>query len=319
MLVNGQWVNEAQRLQATDSQGRFLRQVSTFRHWVTRDGTPGPTGRGGFRAEPHRYHLYVALNCPWACRTLIYRKLKKLEDVISVSIAIPTFTEQGYSFGDYPGSIPDPLYHIRYIHEVYTRADPHYTGRATVPVLWDKVQHTMVNNESADIIRMLNSAFDAFGDASVDFSPQELRADIDAWNARIYEGLNNGVYRAGFATSQDAYQEAVSEVFACLDELEHRLEGCSYLLGDRITETDWRAFVTLIRFDTVYYLLFKCNLRRIIDYPRLSAYLKRLYAVPGVADTVDFHHIKRTYYSIPRVNPTGIVPKGPERIFRNEP
>src|SRR5262245_43590405 len=178
MLVNGQWVNEAQRIQATDAQGRFVRQVSTFRNWVTPDGAPGPTGAGGFRAEPNRYHLYTAFNCPWACRTLIYRKLKKLENVISISIAIPTFTEQGYSFGDYPRSIPDPLYNIRYIHEVYTRADPHYAGRATVPVLWDKVQGTMVNNESADIIRMLNSAFDAFGDASIDFYPPDLHADI---------------------------------------------------------------------------------------------------------------------------------------------
>ncbi|HXG20041.1 MAG TPA: glutathione S-transferase family protein [Methylomirabilota bacterium] len=315
MLVDGRWVNEAQRIQTTDAQGRFMRQASTFRNWVTRDGAPGPTGAGGFRAEPHRYHLYVALNCPWACRTLIYRKLKKLEDVISLSIAIPTFTEQGYSFGDYPGSIPDPLYNIRYIHELYTRADPHYTGRATVPVLWDKMRQTIVNNESSEIIRMLNHAFDAFGDASVDFYPQELRAEIDALNERIYEGLNNGVYRAGFATSQAAYEEAVRDVFACLDELEQRLVGRSYLLGERITETDWRAFVTLIRFDMVYHGLFKCNVRRLLDYPRLSAYLKRLYDIPGVADTVDFHHIKRTYYSIPRVNPSGIVPIGPEKIF----
>lgn len=315
MLVDGRWVNEAQRIQTTDAQGRFMRQASTFRNWVTRDGAPGPTGAGGFRAEPHRYHLYVALNCPWACRTLIYRKLKKLEDVISLSIAIPTFTEQGYSFGDYPGSIPDPLYNIRYIHELYTRADPHYTGRATVPVLWDKMRQTIVNNESSEIIRMLNHAFDAFGDASVDFYPQELRAEIDALNERIYEGLNNGVYRAGFATSQAAYEEAVRDVFACLDELEQRLVGRSYLLGERITETDWRAFVTLIRFDMVYHGLFKCNVRRLLDYPRLSAYLKRLYDIPGVADTVDFHHIKRTYYSIPRVNQSGIVPIGPEKIF----
>lgn len=315
MLVDGRWVNEAQRIQTTDAQGRFMRQASTFRNWVTRDGAPGPTGAGGFRAEPHRYHLYVALNCPWACRTLIYRKLKKLEDVISLSIAIPTFTEQGYSFGDYPGSIPDPLYNIRYIHELYTRADPHYTGRATVPVLWDKMRQTIVNNESSEIIRMLNHAFDAFGDASVDFYPQELRAEIDALNERIYEGLNNGVYRAGFATSQAAYEEAVRDVFACLDELEQRLVGRSYLLGERITETDWRAFVTLIRFDMVYHGLFKCNVRRLLDYPRLSAYLKRLYDIPGVADTVDFHHIKRTYYSIPRVNPSGIVPIGPAKIF----
>jgi len=315
MLVNGKWEGDGQMRRSTDGQGRFVRQVSTFRNWVTPDGSPGPTGVGGFKAEPGRYHLYVALNCPWACRTLIFRKLKKLDDVISVSIAIPAFTEQGYSYGDYPGSIPDPLYNIHYVHELYTRADPHYTGRATVPVLWDKVQGTLVNNESSDIIRMLNTAFDALGDATVDFYPAELRPEIDALNERLYEGLNNGVYRAGFAMSQEAYNEAVTGVFRCLDELEERLAGQPHLLGERITESDWRAFVTLIRFDIAYHGLFKCNLRRVIDYPRLSAYLKRLYNVPGVADTVDFHHIKRTYYSIPKVNPSGIIPKGPERIF----
>jgi putative glutathione S-transferase len=315
MLVDGKWEGDSQLRRSTDNQGRFVRQNSTFRNWVTPDGAPGPSGVGGFRAEPGRYHLYVALNCPWACRTLVFRKLKKLDDVISVSIAIPTVTEQGYSFGEYPGSIPDPLFNIRYVHELYTRADPHYTGRATVPVLWDKQRGTIVNNESSEIIRMLNSAFNAYGDASVDFYPPELRTQIDDLNARIYEGLNNGVYRAGFAATQEAYEEAVTAVFACLDELEQRLEGQSYLLGERITETDWRAFMTLIRFDVAYYGLFKCNLRRIADYPRLSAYLKRLYDVPGVAETVDFHHIKRTYYSIARLNPNGIVPKGPEQIF----
>ena len=316
MLVNGKWEGNWQIHKSTDNQGNFVRQVSTFRNWVTADGSPGPTGVGGFHAEPNRYHLYVALNCPWACRTLIFRKLKKLEDMISVSIAVPTVTEQGYSYGEYPGSIPDPLYNIRYVHELYTRADPHYSGRATVPVLWDKTRHTMVNNESSEIIRMLNSAFNNFGDATVDFYPQELRPEIDALNERLYTGLNNGVYRAGFAATQEAYEEAVTAVFACLDELEQRLAaGRSYLLGERITESDWRAFVTLIRFDIAYHGLFKCNLRRLIDYPHLSAYLKRLYDVPGVADTVDFHHIKRTYYSIPRVNPNGIVPIGPDKIF----
>ena len=315
MLVNGKWDGDSQLRRPMDAQGRFVRPASTFRNWVTPDGTPGPTGVGGFRAEPGRYHLYVALNCPWACRTLLFRKLKKLEDAISISIAIPTVTEQGYSFGEYPGSIPDPLFNIRHVHELYTRADPHYTGRATVPVLWDKIQSTIVNNESSEIIRMLNSAFDAFGDASVDFYPLELRPQIDALNARIYDGLNNGVYRAGFATTQEAYEEAVTEVFACLDALEQQLAEKSYLLGERITETDWRAFMTLIRFDVAYHGLFKCNLRRVKDYPRLSAYLKRLYDIPGVAETVDFHHIKRTYYSITRLNPTGIVPKGPEQIF----
>jgi putative glutathione S-transferase len=228
---------------------------------------------------------------------------------------VPTITDQGYSFGEYPGSIPDPLYNIRYVHELYTRADPQYTGRATVPVLWDKVRGTMVNNESSEIIRMLNSAFDAYGDASVDFYPPELRPAIDALNNRIYEGLNNGVYRAGFATSQDAYEEAVGAVFACLDELEQRLDKHPYLLGDRLTETDWRAFVTLIRFDVAYHGLFKCNVRRLLDYANLSAYLKRLYEVPGIKDTVNFHHIKRTYYSISRLNPNGIVPLGPQKIF----
>lgn len=315
MLVNGKWEGTPQVRISTDSQGRFVRQESKFRNWVTPDGTPGPTGTGGFQAAPGRYHLYVALNCPWACRTLVFRKLKKLDDAISVSIAIPTVTEQGYSFGEYPGSIPDPLFNIRYVHELYTRADPQYTGRATVPVLWDKERGTIVNNESSEIIRMLNSAFNAYGDASVDFYPAEMHSQIDTLNARIYDGLNNGVYRTGFAATQEAYEEAVTTVFACLDELEQRLEGQPYLLGERITETDWRAFMTLIRFDVAYHGLFKCNLRRIADYPRLSAYLKRLYDVPGVAETVDFHHIKRTYYSIARLNPNGIVPKGPEKIF----
>ncbi|MBM4255016.1 MAG: glutathione S-transferase family protein [Deltaproteobacteria bacterium] len=315
MLVNGQWQGDAQLRRATDNQGRFVRQESQFRHWVTPDGAPGPSGASGFRAEPGRYHLYVALNCPWACRTLVFRKLKKLDDVISVSIAVPTVTEQGYSFGTYPGSIPDPLFNITYVHELYTRADPHYTGRATVPVLWDKQHATIVNNESSEIIRMFNSAFDAFGDASVDFYPIELRSQIEILNAQIYDNLNNGVYRAGFATTQEAYEEAVTNVFACLNDLEARLAGQPYLLGERITETDWRAFMTLIRFDVAYHGLFKCNLRRIADYPRLSAYLKRLYDVPGVAETVHFHHIKRTYYSIARLNPNGIVPQGPEQIF----
>ncbi len=315
MLVDGKWEDDWQMKKRTDAQGRFIRQESTFRHWITPDGSPGPTGDGGFQAEPGRYHLYIAYNCPWACRALLYRKLKKLEDAVSVSIAIPEFTDQGYSFGEYPGSVPDPLFNIRYVHELYTRADPHFTGRPTVPVLWDKKRSTMVNNESADIIRMFNTAFDAYGDAAVDFYPADLRIEIDALNERIYEGLNNGVYRTGFAVSQAAYEAAVNDVFTCLDELEQRLDGQSYLLGERLTETDWRAFVTLIRFDIAYHGLFKCNIRRIIDYPNLSAYLKRLYDVPGVAETVNFEHIKRTYYTIRRVNPSGIIPKGPERVF----
>jgi glutathionyl-hydroquinone reductase len=320
MLVEGRWEDDWQMKRRTDDHGRFVRQESAFRSWVTADGSPGPTGDGGFPAEPGRYHLYVALVCPWACRTLLYRNLKKLEDVISLSISMPELSEQGWPFGEHPGSIPDPLYGIRYLHELYTRADPRFTGRPTVPVLWDKQRETIVNNESADIIRMLNRAFDAHGDASVDFYPEDLRDEIDELNERIYGALNDGVYRAGFATEQDAYDEAVTGVFDCLDDLERRLgDGRPYLLGERIVETDWRAFVTLIRFDVAYHGLFKCNLRRLIDYPRLSAYVKRLYDVPGVAETVDFDHIKRTYYSIRKVNPTRIVPLGPARIFAEGP
>jgi len=315
MLVDGKWQSDWQARSRTDERGRFVRPASTFRNWVTADGEPGPSGEGGFPAEPGRYHLYVALNCPWACRTLIYRKLKKLDPVISVSITLPEFSDQGYGFGEYPDSVPDPLFNVRYVHELYSRADPHFTGRPTVPVLWDKKRNTLVNNESADIIRMLNSAFDRYGDPSVDFYPEDLRPAIDALNERIYEGLNNGVYRTGFATTQDAYESAVGDVFACLEELEERLQGMQFLHGDRITETDWRAFVTLIRFDIAYHGLFKCNLKRLLDFPNLSRYLKRLYDVPGVADTVNFHHIKRTYYSIRKLNPSGVIPLGPAQIF----
>ncbi len=315
MLVEGKWEGDWQRRSRTDRDGRFIRESSTFRHWITPDGSAGPTGEAGFRAAPGRYHLYVALNCPWACRALIYRKLKKLEDVISLSITAPEFTDQGYGFREYPGSITDPLHNVRYVHELYTHADPHYTGRPTVPVLWDKERDTIVNNESADIMRMFNSAFDVFGDPDLDLYPEALRADIDALNERVYEGLNNGVYRAGLAGSQAAHEQAVREVFDCLDELEARLDGRDYLLGDRVTETDWRVFVTLIRFDVAYHGLFKCNIRRVLDYPNLSRYLKRLYDIPGVSDTVDFEHIRKTYYSIERLNPGGIVPLGPAQIF----
>ncbi len=315
MLVDGKWQGDWQQRARADDAGRFIRESSTFRHWVTRDGRAGPTGDAGFKAEPGRYHLYIALNCPWACRALIYRKLKKLEDVITLSIAAPEFTDQGYGFRPYEGSITDPIHNVRYVHELYARADPHFTGRPTVPVLWDKSNDTIVSNESSDIIRMFNDEFDALGDASLDYYPVELRDDIDALNDRVYEGLNNGVYRAGLAGSQAAHEQAVSDVFACLDELEQRLEGRLYLHGERITETDWRVFVTLIRFDVAYHGLFKCNLKRLLDYPNLSHYLKRLYDVPGVSDTVDFDHIKRTYYSIRKLNPDGIMPLGPLQIF----
>lgn len=313
MLVDGKWTAEWHPVQATDKKGGFVRQTSGFRNWVTPDGSAGPTGEGGFAAESGRYHLYVALICPWASRTLIGRKLKKLEEVISVSVVEPALSDEGWKFGDYPGSDRDTLNGFTYMHEVYTSADPHYTGRATVPVLWDKKTKTIVNNESADILRMLNSGFGALADNSVDLYPEALRDEIDALNDRIYPRLNNGVYRTGFATTQIAYEEAFADVFATLQELENRLvSGGPFLFGDHLTETDVRLFVTLVRFDAAYYGLFKCNLRRIADYPALQAYMMRVLTIPGVRDTVNIDHIKRGYYSIKALNPTRIVPVGPD-------
>jgi glutathionyl-hydroquinone reductase len=315
MLVNGKWTADWQPVQAKDAKGGFVRQTSSFRHWITPDGSPGPTGEGGFKAEAGRYHLHVALICPWASRTLIARKLKGLEKAISVSVVEPALTDQGWRFGDYPGSNRDELNGATYLHEIYTKVDPTITGRATVPVLWDKQRQTIVNNESADIVRMLNSGFGHLADNTVDLYPEDLRTEIDALNARIYPSLNNGVYRAGFATTQEAYEEAFADVFGMLDELEEQLDGQAFLFGDRLTETDIRLFVTLVRFDAAYHGLFKCNLRRIADYPNLSAHLERMLAVPGVSDTVNIDHIKRGYYSIKSLNPTGIVPLGPALGF----
>ena len=279
----------------------------------TPDGSAGPTGDAGFAAEPGRYHLYVSLTCPWASRTLIARKLKKLDDVISLSVVEPTLSDQGWRFGDHPGSNCDDVDGATYLHEIYTRADPRVSGRATVPVLWDKKRGTIVNNESAEIVRMMNSGFGVLADGAVDLYPAELRAEIDALNDRIYPSLNNGVYRAGFATTQVAYVEAFNGVFAMLDELEDRLsDGRGFLTGEHFTEADIRLFVTLIRFDAAYHGLFKCNLRRIADYPALSSYVGRILAIPGVRDTVNFDHIKRGYYSIRALNPSGLVPVGPE-------
>ncbi len=312
MLVDGKWTADWHPVQATDAKGGFVRQISGFRNWVTPDGAPGPTGEGGFRAEAGRYHLYVALICPWASRTLIARRLKKLEQAISVSVVEPALTDQGWHFGDYPGADRDTLNGATYLHELYTRADAHYTGRATVPVLWDKVRKTIVNNESADIIRMFDSGFGPMADDSIQLYPAALRAEIDALNDRIYPMLNNGVYRTGFATTQAAYEEAFGGVFRMLDELEGMLKGKSFLLGDRITEADVRLFVTLVRFDAAYHGLFKCNLRRLADYPRLSAYMMRILDVPGVRETVNIDHIKHGYYSIKALNPNGIVPLGPD-------
>ncbi|MBK4726024.1 glutathione S-transferase family protein [Pantoea agglomerans] len=307
MLVNGKWTAEWHPVQATDEKGGFVRQTSSFRHWVTADGS------SGFLAEPDRYHLYVALICPWASRTLIARKLKGLEKVISVSVVEPQLTDEGWHFGDFPGADRDTLNHAEYLHQLYTRADDNFTGRATVPVLWDKKTGTIVSNESADIVRMFNSGFGALATQSVDLYPESLRAEIDALNAEIYPRLNNGVYRAGFATTAISYREAFNDVFGMLAELETRLSNSGpYLFDAVLTEADIRLFVTLIRFDVAYHGLFKCNLRQLRDFPALNAYLQRLLALPGVRETVSIDHIKQGYYSIKALNPNGIVPAGPD-------
>ena len=308
LLVDGRWQDEGIRTK----DGRFVRPATSYHNFVTPDGSPGPVGKGGFPAEAGRYHLYVSLACPWAHRTLIFRTLKKLESVISVSVARPLYGPTGWEFGTEPGSTPDSVNSKSTLAEIYLVADPHYTGRVSVPVLWDKKQRTVVNNESSEIIRMLNSAFDAFTNARSDYYPADLRPDIDRINDVIYPNINNGVYRAGFATSQAAYEEAARAIFATLDQLEERLSRQRYLVGKQTTEADWRLFTTLVRFDAVYYGHFKCNLRRIADYPNLSNYLRDLYQVPGIAETVSLDHIKRHYYGSQRqVNPTGIVPIGP--------
>ncbi len=305
MLVDGKWMENWQPVQAKDAAGGFVRQHSTFRNWITPDGSTG------FKAEAGRYHLYIALICPWASRTLIARKLKGLESAITVSVVEPTLTDQGWRFGTYPGSTPDHLHNASYMHEIYTRADPHVSGRATVPVLWDKHSDTLVNNESADIVRMLNSGFGDLA-SGPDLYPEALRPEIDALNDQIYPALNNGVYRAGFATTQAAYEAAFVDVFATLDSLESRLsDSRPYLHGAPFTETDIRAFVTLIRFDAAYHGLFKTNLNRVADYPHLQAYMLRILALPGIRDTVSIDHIKRGYYSIKTLNPLGLVPIGP--------
>jgi glutathionyl-hydroquinone reductase len=293
-----------------------VRMDSQFRHWITPDGSPGPSGEGGFAAESGRYHLYVSWACPWAHRTLIFRVLKGLEDIISVSVVNPYMLDSGWSFDDHPGSTPDHLHGARYLHEIYTRADPRYSGIVTVPVLWDRQRDTIVNNESAEIIRMFNSAFDAFTDRHEDYYPEALRPEIDDVNARIYETLNNGVYRAGFATSQSAYDRAFDALFDTLDWLEERLGSRRYLAGDRLTEADWRLFTTLVRFDSVYHGHFKCNLRRLVDYPNLWAFTRELYQLEGIAGTVHMDQIKTHYYgSHKQLNPSGIIPRGPELDF----
>jgi putative glutathione S-transferase len=312
VLVEGVWQDE----RAESTGGRFVRQPTRFRNWVTPNGRPGASGEGGFAAEPNRYHLYISLACPWAHRTVIFRKLKKLERIISISVVAAHLGSEGWTFDERDGSTGDPINRASKLAEIYLLADPRYSGRVTVPVLWDKQRRTVVNNESAEIIRMLNSAFDAYTDAKDDFYPADLRVEIDRVNDLVYANVNNGVYRAGFATTQDAYEEAFADLFAALEEIETRLARQRYLAGTRLTEADWRLFTTLIRFDAVYYSHFKCNLRRIVDYPNLSNYLRDLYQVPGIAETVSMDHIKRHYYgSHRRINPTGIVPLGPQLDF----
>lgn len=314
MLVNGVWKENWQPVQAKDEAGRFIRQNSSFRNWITPDGAPGPTGRGGFKAEPGRYHLYVGYICPWASRTLMARTLKGLEDMISVSVVNPQLTDQGWQFGGYPGADEDVLNGARYMHELYTQAEPQVSGRATVPVLWDKQEKTIVNNESADIVRMLNTAFDALV-KEPDLYPDDLANEIDALNEQIYTHLNNGVYQAGFASTQQAYQEAYDQVFSTLDELEARFaDGRKWLFGERLTEADIRLFVTLVRFDAAYHGLFKCNRNTLRSMPNLHAYLHRLLGMEGIAETVNIEHIKAGYYSIRALNPSGIVPVGPAEI-----
>ena len=313
LLVEGRWHDQWYE---SSKDGAFQREQAQRRNWLTADGTPGPTGVGGFAAEAGRYHLYVSLACPWAHRTLILRKLKGLESLIDVSVVSWLMLENGWTFDKHFGSTGDKLDHFNFMHQRYTADTVDYTGRVTVPVLWDKQQNRIVNNESAEIIRMFNGAFDDLTGNDLDFYPAPLRGEIDALNERIYPAVNNGVYRAGFATSQTAYEEAFDGLFAELDRLEQLLDANRYLVGEYLTEADIRLFTTLIRFDAVYHGHFKCNLRRIADYPNLSNWLREIYQWPGIAETVDFQHIKNHYYgSHKTINPTGVVPKGPEQDF----
>jgi glutathionyl-hydroquinone reductase len=310
MLVDGVWQDVWYDTASTG--GRFERKASAFRNWVTPDGAAGPTGVGGFPAEGGRYHLYVSLACPWAHRTLIMRRLKGLESAVSLSVVHWLMRERGWTFTPGPCVTGDPINGAEALSQIYVAVDRHYTGRVTVPVLWDKARRTIVSNESAEIIRMLNNAFDGIGAAPGDYYPVPLRAEIDALNERIYREVNNGVYRAGFATTQAAYEEAVMTLFEALDWLEARLSASRFLLGDRLTEADIRLFTTLVRFDAVYHGHFKCNLRRIADYPALSRFTRDIYNLPSVAETVNFDHIKRHYYeSHTTINPSGVVPLGP--------
>ena len=311
LLVDGKWVDQWYDTKA--SKGHFKRKPSQFRNWITADGSAGPSGVGGFMAEAGRYHLYISNACPWAHRTMIYRSLKGLEEMINISVVHPYMGADGWTFAEGEGVVPDPINNVEFAHEIYTAADAGYTGRVTVPILWDKAQNTIVSNESSEIIRMFNSAFDGIGAKAGDYYPKAKRAEIDALNERIYTTVNNGVYKAGFATAQAAYKAAVVPLFESLGWLEGILTKQRYLTGSAISEADWRLFTTLIRFDPVYVGHFKCNLNRIQDYPALSGYVRDLFQRPGIADTVNMAHIKNHYYgSHESINPTRVVPLGPE-------
>lgn len=317
LLIKGEWHDQWYDTDA--SGGEFVRSESQFRNWVTRDGSAGPTGEAGFKAEAGRYHLYVSLACPWAHRTLILRSLKGLTDMISLSVVNPFMGEHGWTFSEAPGVIGDPIGKADFMHQIYTRDTPDYSGRVTVPVLWDKQQNRIVSNESADIIRMFGSAFDVIGANEGDYYPAALANDIDKLNDWIYDTVNNGVYKAGFATEQKVYEQAVTALFTTLDALDERLQSQRYLTGDNLTEADWRLFTTLLRFDAVYHGHFKCNIRKLAEYPNLWGYTRDLYQTADVADTVNFEHIKKHYYqSHDMINPTRIVPKGPVQDF-NQP
>lgn len=310
LLVDGKWVDQWYDTKKTG--GRFERTSPQFRNWITADGSPGPTGEGGFKAEADRYHLYVSLACPWASRTLMLRALKALEDMISVSVVHPLMLENGWTFEEGAGVVADPILGADYLHQVYTHVNPTYTGRVTVPVLYDKQLDTIVSNESSDIIRMLNGAFDGIGAKEGDYAPAHLLDEIDEINEFIYHNVNNGVYKVGFATQQSVYEEELTKLFEALNVLETSLAVDDYLVGNQLTEADIRLFTTLVRFDAVYFGHFKCNLKRLTDYPNLWVYTKRIYHLPGIAETVDFDHIKQHYYgSHKTINPNGIVPVGP--------
>ncbi len=310
LLVDGQWVDQWYDTKKTG--GRFVRTEAQFRNWITADGSAGPTGQAGYKAEADRYHLYVSLACPWASRTLMIRTLKGLEDMISISVVHPLMLEDGWTFEEGEGVIGDPIFQARYLHQVYTAVKPDYTGRVTVPVLFDKKTKTIVNNESSEIIRMLNTAFDGLGAKPGNYVPDQWLEEIDTVNDFVYHRINNGVYKAGFATKQEVYEEEVAALFEALDQMEERLAGQDYLVGNRLTEADIRLFTTLVRFDAVYFGHFKCNLKPLTAYPNLWAYTKRIYQLPGMAQTVNFDHIKRHYYgSHKTINPTGVIPLGP--------